>query len=183
MLNFKKLITLIVVAQLFSGAVFSKENATEASKPQVDLNLQEIALPSEVKDLDKHSGSIFYNNSVRNKVLVPVHIWGEIKQSGLHFMPTDTTLIKGLSLAGGPNSAAKLEDVIVIRNSSEGKSKEFKFDLSEGGDASAHQFKIESGDTIFLKKDTFFENRSYYTGLVGIVVTILSTFIIVQKVK
>jgi hypothetical protein len=165
-----------MIIQLFSYSAFSAEQAKS------DINLQEVALPSEVKDLGKQSGSIYYSNSVKNKVLIPVHMWGEIKQSGLHFVPSDTTLVKGLSLAGGPTSSAKLEDIVLVRNTN-GAFKEMKFDLSKGGDVDAHQFKIESGDTIFLKRDTFSENRAYYTSLIGIFITVLSTFVIVQKVK
>lgn len=180
MLLFKKIICLILVTQFFSNAVFAKEALPSS---EAELNLQEIALPSDVKDIEKHSGSIFYNNSVRNKFLIPVHMWGDIKQSGLHFIPTDTTLIKGLSLAGGPSNSANLNDIVVIRNSPDGKFKETSFDLSDGGDAKAHQFKMESGDTVFIRKETFYENRNYYTSLIGIFLTVLSTFVIVQKVK
>lgn len=176
---FKKFLSSLIIAQLFSCAIL----AGEAPAAKAELNLQELALPSEVKDLPKSTGAIYYSTSVKNKVLIPVHMWGEIKQSGLHFIPSDTTLVKGISLAGGPNSLARLDNVVLIRNSNSGSFKEIDFDLSKGGDASAHQFKIESGDTIFIKKDTFYENRAYYTGLIGIFITVLSTFVIVNRVK
>lgn len=178
MLNIKKILSSLIIAQLLSVAVY----AGEAPTSQSEFNLQEITLPSEVKDLGKSSGAIFYSNAVKNKILVPVHFWGEVKQSGLHFLPSDTTLIKGLSLAGGPTTLAKLDKVVLTRKSASGI-KEIDFDISEGGDANAHQFKIESGDTIFVKKDTFYENRNYYTSLIGILMTVLSTMVIVNKVK
>ncbi len=177
--NLKKFISVVIIYQLFAVTAFS----AESPPPQSDFNLQEITLPSEVKDLTKVPGSIYYSTSVKNKVLVPVHIWGEIKQGGLHFIPSDTTFVKGISLAGGPLSTANLEDIVLIRSSQKGQFQEMEFDLSEGGDSSAHQFKIEAGDTIFIKKDTFYENRSYYTSLIGIFITVLSTFVIVQRVK
>jgi hypothetical protein len=177
----KKIITLILIYQLSILSAFAAETpATTAG--QNEFNLQEIALPSEVKDLGKHTGSIYYSSSVKNKVLIPVHMWGEVRQSGLHFIPADTTFVKGLSLAGGPTSVADLEDIVLIRNSEKGKPKEIEFDLSEGGDINAHQFKIEAGDTIFVKKDKFTENRAYYTSLIGIFITVLTTFVIVNRV-
>jgi hypothetical protein len=179
---YKKLLSVVIIFQLFVCSV----SVTEASGlvgAQSEFNLQEIALPSEVKDLPKNPGALYYSNSVKNKVLIPVHMWGEIKQSGLHFVPSDTTFVKGISLAGGPTSAAKLENIVLIRSTPNGSFKEIEFDLSKGGDASAHQFKIEPGDTIFIKKETFYENRNYYTSLIGIFITVLSTFVIVQKVK
>lgn len=176
---FKKLLSSVIVIQLFACSLFAAETAA----PKSELNLQEIALPSEVKDVGKQGGAIYYSTSVKNKVLIPVHMWGEIKESGLHFIPADTTFIKGLSLAGGPTSAARLDDVVLIRSTPAGGFKEIEFDLSKGGDASVHQFKMESGDTVFIKKDTFVENRNYYTSLVGIFLTVLSTFVIVNRIK
>jgi hypothetical protein len=177
-----KFLTLILVSQLFQTQIFAAESAKESVPKQSELNLQEITLPSEVKDLPKQSGSIYYNSSVKNKVLIPVHIWGDVKQAGLHFLPSDTSFIKGLSLAGGPGSTANLEEIKLIRTNSNGSIKELNFDLSRGGDQNAHEFKIESGDTVFVKKDTFMENRSYYTGLISIALTIASTFFILKKV-
>jgi hypothetical protein len=179
MLYFKKSLFAVIIIQIFASSAF----ALEATAPKSELNLQEIALPSEVKEVGKQGGSIFYSTSVKNKVLIPVNMWGEIKLSGLHFVPSDTTFIKGLSLAGGPTSSANLEKVVLIRGAPNGTFKEIEFDLSKGGDANAHQFKIESGDTIFLKKETFYENRNYYTSLIGIFITVLSTFVIVNRVK
>lgn len=174
-----KFLSAFIVYQVLTLQAFGAEEVN----PKSELNLQEITLPSEVKDLSKSPGSIYYSTSVKNKVLIPVHMWGEIKQTGLHFVPSDTTLIKGLSLAGGPGTFADLEDIVLKRPASDGTIKEVEFDLSDGGDLKAHQFKLEAGDTVFVKKNTFYENRSYYTSLIGIVLTVVSTFFIIEKVR
>ena len=184
MLNINKIFSVVIIVQLFSCSVWAAaKNSTNAPTAQTEFNLQEIALPSEIKEMGKQQGSIFYDISVKNKVLIPVNIWGEVKQSGLHFVPSDTTFVKGMSLAGGPTSSGKLEDIVLSRNLPNGSFKEYTFDLSKGGDEATKQFKIESGDIIFVKKETFYENRAYYTTLVSIMITILSTFVIVQKIK
>lgn len=166
---------------MFTCSLFAA-TTNAASSAQGEFNLQEITLPSEVKDMGKNPGSIYYSTSVKNKVLIPVHMWGEIKQSGLHFVPSDTTLIKSLSLAGGPSSFANLDDITVTRSTANGTFKEIEFDLSKGGDQNAHEFKMEAGDTVHIKKETFYENRTYYTGLISIFITVLSTFFIISKV-
>lgn len=167
---------------MFTCSLFAAAT-NAASSAQGEFNLHEITLPSEVKDMGKNPGAIYYSTSVKNKVLIPVHMWGEVRQAGLHFVPADTTLIKGLSLAGGPSSTAKLDGIVLTRGTPAGTFEEIDFDLTKGGDAAAHQFKIESGDTIFVKKETFYENRSYYTSLIGLFLTVVSTFIIVQRVR
>jgi hypothetical protein len=173
----KNLICVVLIAQSLTVSVcFSEE------KLKSELNLQDIALPSEVKDLGKQSGAIYYNTSIKNKALVPAHFWGEITKSGLHFIPTDTTLIKGLSMAGGPTSVAELEEIKLSRIDGNGKLSEYAFNLSNGGDQESFNFKIESGDTIFIPKSTYYENRAYYTGLISIFISIVSTFFIVSKI-
>lgn len=178
MKRIKELIWLVIVAQFLSVSVcFSEE------KLKAELNLQDIALPSEVKELGKQQGAIYYNSSIKNKPLIPTQFWGEVQKPGLHFIPTDTSLIKGLSMAGGPSGGADLGEVKLSRLGSDGKLKEYSFNLEEGGNQDSFQFKIEQGDTIFLRKDTFSENRAYYTSLISIAISVISTFFIVSKIK
>ncbi len=178
MKKIKKIITVLLCLNL---SLISLTYAQD--KMDNNLSLQEITLPSEVKDLGKQSGSIYYNNSVKNKVLIPTHIWGEVIRPGLHFIPTDTTLIKELSMAGGPSGSAKIDDIILTRTLRDGKVSQHEFNLSEGGALDAHAFKLEPGDSIFVKKDQFREDRSYYTSLIGIAISIISTVVLLQSVK
>ncbi len=183
----RKLLTVIICNQLLIFSLgYAQEVEPEVTKPAIaqtkDLNLQELTLPSEVKDIGKQSGTIYYNSSVKNKVLIPTHFWGEVNRPGLHFVPNDTTLIKGLSMAGGPSGNAKLSEVSLSRNTTDGKVKQYVFNLDSGGELDAHQFKIEPGDSVFIKKDHFLEDRNYYTSWIGIVISIISTIVLLQKV-
>ncbi|GAB4020668.1 MAG: hypothetical protein Fur0010_23460 [Bdellovibrio sp.] len=147
-----------------------------------NYDIRELALPSEVKDLSKSTGSIYYSPSIKGKVLIPVNVWGDVGRTGLHFVPADTTLIMGLSLAGGPGTHAKLDEIKLTRVEN-GKNKEYQFDLSEGGKADAQAFTLKPGDTIFVENDKFFENRAYYTSLIGVVATILSSILLYRQVR
>ena len=180
--TFKKILVLIIVGQLISFTAMAEES-DQVNKVNPELNLQEIALPSEVKDLGKQPGAIYYSTSVKNKVLIPAHFWGEVNRAGLHFIPNDTNLVKGLSMAGGPSGTAKLEDITLTRNMPDGTIKQYNFNLASGGNAEAYKFKIESGDSIFIKKDRFLEDRNYYTGWIGITISIISTILVLNKVK
>jgi protein involved in polysaccharide export with SLBB domain len=44
-----------------------------------------------------------------------VHVWGEVQRPGLYSVPTGTTLLDLLSLAGGPTSDARLNSVRLVR--------------------------------------------------------------------
>lgn len=183
MKKINKMVSVVLCIQMLSISSGYAQDKGDGLKLNSELSLQEIALPSEVKDLGKQSGSIFYNTSVKNKVLIPTHFWGEVGKPGLHFIPTDTSLVKGLSMAGGPNGSARLDDITLTRTSADGKLVQHEFNLAEGGDAEAFNFKLAPGDSIFIKKDQYREDRGYYTSLIGIAISIISTVVLLQNVK
>lgn len=149
-------------------------------KKELDLNI--LALPSEVKNVSKSSGSVYYSPSVKGKILIPVNIWGEVKRSGLHFVPLETSLVEGLSFAGGPTNNGKLDTVKLSRRDGQNINSEI-YDLSQGGNDKANLRLLKPGDTIFIEKSTFSEDRAYYTSLFGVIATILSSILIYRQVK
>lgn len=176
----KKLIILISIIQMSCPSfVLADEKSSPAAPPGA---FKDFALPSDLEGIKKEAGSLYYSNSTKGKVLIPVNVWGEVNKSGLHFVPVDTNLVQGLSLAGGPKSSGVLGNVKLTRNV-DGKIQEFKFDLEEGGTIEAYQLKLNPGDTIFVEKEYFYENRAYYTGLISVVATILSSVILYREIK
>ncbi len=180
-------ITLVLLIQLlFLNQVNCQErpetnNPAEVKKPD-RFTINELALPSEVRDLPKKMGSIYYSPSIKDKVLVPINFWGEIKDSGLHFIPVDTSLVSGISLAGGMNSSADLNG-IQISSFENVQLQKFKFALTQGMTDEAAKFTLKPGDVVFVEKSNFFENRSYYTSLVGIIATMLSTYVLYKQIQ
>lgn len=173
-----KFTTFLTIFSLLSSPItFAKKNPKKSQ-----YNIRELALPSEVENIGKKAGAIYYSPSVKGKVLMPVHFWGEIKNSGLHFMPVETNLINGLSLAGGPNTTAELDKIKVTTKRS-GKRESLEFDLSEGGAVDLGDFKLEPGDTVYVPKDNFRADRNYYTSLTGVILTLLSSILIYQQVR
>lgn len=147
-----------------------------------EIELQDLALPTDTKDLRKISGAVYYSTTNKNKALMPVHFWGEVGRPGLHYIPVDTSLVKGLSFAGGGGSTAKLDDLNVNRLEN-GTVTQREFDLSGGGGVEAHNFMLKPGDTVFIKKNRFYENRAYYTSLIGVAVSILSTVLLFRAIQ
>lgn len=113
---------------------------------------------------------------------MPVHFWGEVGRSGLHYIPVDTKLVKGLSFAGGGSNSADLSEVVINRLDGK-KVKRMEFNLSEGGDIEAHEYTLQPGDTVYIPKDRFFENRTYYTSLVAVAVAILSSVLLYYRIQ
>ncbi len=173
----KKYTSLILVFQLFFISISS---LAEDTGPKAAS--REFALPSEFEGIRKEGGAFYYSPTSKGKVLVPINVWGEVNKGGLHFVPTNTDLIQGLSLAGGPKSTAALDKVKLIRNENN-KIAEYEFDLSKGGNAEAFNMKLDSGDTIFIEKEFYYENRAYYTGLFSVIATVLSSVILYRQIK
>ena len=167
-----------VIFSLLVPASYAQNKAKKSPK----FNLKELVMPSEVGTLGKKGGSIYYSPAIKDKVLIPVHMWGSVSTAGLHFLPIDTSIINGISLAGGPTSTAKLSTIKLNRKES-GKIKTYKFDLSDGGDQKAFDMTLKPGDTIFIEKSNFIANRAYYTSLISIVTTILSSVLLYQQIK
>ena len=169
---------LSILTLLFvSNPAYSKNQTKKSSH---NYNIRELTLPSELKELGKSSGSIYYSSPIKGKVLIPVHIWGAIGKSGLHFLPVDTTLVQGISFAGGLSTGA-ISDDIRITKKIKNKIFNYSFDLSDGGKKEAHAYQLAPGDIVFVEKSHFYENRAYYTGLIGVAITILSTVILYSK--
>lgn len=176
----RKFLSILLIFTL--GQVSFAKSKKQKKDTSPNYNIRELALPSEVENVGKKGGAIYYSPSVKGKVLIPVHFWGQIKNTGLHFVPVDTSLINGISLAGGPSSTAEFEDVYVTTKRN-GKREKFNFDISEGGDIDIEDFKLQPGDTVFIPKDNFFQNRTYYTSLFGVVVTVLSSILLYRQVQ
>ena len=92
--------------------------------------------------------------------------------------------MRGLSLAGGPTGTARLDNISLTRKNFEtNKYEEYSFDFEKGGESDIHNFKLRPGDTIFIEKNEFINNRAYYTSLVSVVATILSSILVYREVK
>lgn len=145
-----------------------------------DLSFKEIILPSEVEKMQKFAGAVYYNKSSKGKVLIPVHVWGQVSKPGLHFIPAQTSFISGLSMAGGPRDFSRLDNIKLIRK----KDKDIdtlEFDLSTGGSQDAYFFSLKPNDTIFVERSTYYEDRAYYTSLISVFVTVLSGFVLYNQ--
>lgn len=189
----KTTLSIIITQLISSGNCFAQISAGEAKveqvikkevvvkKKNVNFDLKELALPSEVSNISKKGGAIYYSPAIKGKVLMPVNIWGAISRPGLHFVPINTNIIKGLSFAGGPSSTADLSNIKLTRLN-ESKVVESEFDLGAGGGEREYTTVLQPGDTLFIKKDTWSENRNYYTSLVGVIATILSSVLLYRQI-
>jgi len=160
-------------------------NAAEmgaSTGPTEKISLKDLALPSETQNIEKKPGAFFFSPTSKGKVLVPVNFWGEVAITGIHYIPIDSDLVTGLSLAGGPKSTARLDNITLTRKQ-ENTVKQYSFDLTKGGETDAYKMKLGPGDTVFVERSFYVENRTYYTSLFGVIATILSSVLLYREVK
>lgn len=148
-----------------------------------DYDLNKLALPSETQGLKKATGSIYYSPSIKGKVLIPVHFWGYFQRPGLHFVPVESSLLEGVSYAGGPNLQGKIDNVKLMRKNDKGNFENTYFNLEKGGGNEAALKELRPGDMIFVEKDYWQENRAYYTSLVAVFATVLSSILLYRQVR
>lgn len=60
-------------------------------------------------------GSEFISGYFKGAVLMPVRLWGAVKKPGLHHVPSGTDLMQLITLAGGPNADAEMDEVVIKR--------------------------------------------------------------------
>ncbi len=147
-----------------------------------NVSFQDLVLPSEVEGMSKSTGNVYYSPVVRDRALIPVHIWGAVQRPGLHFVPTGTSLIEAISIAGGPATNARLRNVRLTRGDSDQLVNRF-FNLTEGGGHEAYLYELQARDNIFIERSLLVENRNFYTSLVGVAATILSSVLVVREIK
>jgi protein involved in polysaccharide export with SLBB domain len=71
---------------------------------------QNILSPDQLSN----SPSVYYYGQGQG-VQIDINLWGEVKKTGKMIVPYTTDIISLISLAGGPTSNAKLDEIRIIR--------------------------------------------------------------------
>jgi hypothetical protein len=61
------------------------------------------------------SGNEYFSSNPNYKILMPVHVWGEVNSPGIHYLPVGTSMSLAISAAGGPKADASLPDIRLNR--------------------------------------------------------------------
>lgn len=62
------------------------------------------------------SNAEYYSASPEVRVVMPVNIWGNVREPGLHFLPIGSSLQQSISAAGGPSETADLSTIRILRS-------------------------------------------------------------------
>jgi hypothetical protein len=86
-----------------------------------------------------------------DEITMPVNVWGEVRNPGLHLIPWDSDLRDALSAAGGPTSLADLSAVRIISTGIE-----IKYDLNAFLSGNGASLPVMEPDaTVFIGKSDY----------------------------
>ncbi len=153
---------------------------------------QTFAATSEAGKASKYnlsSPSEFVFESYPNQELIPIRLLGAVKNAGLYHVPANMKLTTLLSLAGGTNTEADLENIVigndqknvVAPNGEEKKS--LNVNLEEVLKAGAkNDYTLSSNDIVLIKnKSPLISNDSFrIISIVSVVLTALLTAVVIK---
>ncbi|MBC8144070.1 MAG: SLBB domain-containing protein [bacterium] len=62
------------------------------------------------------TGGAYFNYSDQGEYIINVNLWGFVGSPGRYSVPSTTTLIQLISLAGGPTDRARLSDIRILHD-------------------------------------------------------------------
>ena len=108
-----------------------------------------------------------YISSDDGTLLMYVNIWGHVKNPGTYLVYDGIDLLTLISLAGGPNTGANLNNIKIIHNSQEDQIT--RINLNQYIKDNRSSFSIKPRDTIYIKESL----GSYLFTKVNLINTIL----------
>ncbi len=124
--------------------------------------------------------SVNYYYAKPGDITITVSIWGFIQRPGLYEVASSTNLINLISLAGGPNSYAKLTDVNVVRvrKDKDGNltRSEFTVNLKDLTHVTQKEIELKPGDVIYVNHTAWYTVKEVFSVASGIGIFMTSIY-------
>ena len=66
-------------------------------------------------NLGPRASAEYFSTVPEAGLLIPINIWGNVREPGIHFVPSGSNLLQSLSAAGGPTESADISAVRILR--------------------------------------------------------------------
>lgn len=117
------------------------------------------------------ASSEYYSTIPDAKLLIPVHVWGEIKEPGLHFVPLGSSISEAISSSGGPLTTASMPEVELRRKNDVKDVNIFRAGFNE---------KVVANDTIVVQRSMKADLPLYFGGI-SILISLASLVVLLTK--
>jgi hypothetical protein len=163
---------------LFTYSILVNQSFSSTMTETVKVSKYNLSSPSE-----------FVFESYPNQDLIPIRLLGAVKNAGLYHVPANMKLTTLLTLAGGTNTEADLENIIIGNDQQEvispkGESKKslninLEDVLKEGA---KNDYTLNSNDIVLIKnKSPLVSNDSFrIISIVSVLLTTVLTAVIIR---
>jgi hypothetical protein len=156
---------------------------------QFSFAQDDIQIGSSYSDLRNQRQGGLFDYSDPSSVNIKVQLWGYVKYPGSYIVPARTTLNELISLAGGPNEDAILNDIRVIKTKEDSSIIMLKFNYNdfmweENFKTKPNIVRLQAGDVVvvpgepryFLRQDV-----SFYLSIVTALASLAALIISITK--
>lgn len=92
-----------------------------------------------------------------SRLLIEVHVWGEVNRPGLHRVPDGSTVLDAISLAGGPTQYASVSKVRLTHAGNDSRrSQKIDIDRYAQGSEGSQPPVLRPGDMITVPRNARF---------------------------
>jgi len=116
--------------------------------------------------------SEYYPSSGEVKIVIPIQVWGEVNQPGVHYVKPNAKVSEVIGAAGGPTGNADIDDVRII---SKGKKKYLSL-----FDNDLDKYQLRPNDTIYID-DSWKNELPLIFGGVTTIVSVLTLYFVTKK--
>lgn len=122
----------------------------------------------------------FKNSNRQNRLLIEVNMVSGVQQKGIHQVPDTTNLVEMVSLAGGPESNARLSEVYVKRKTKGGYAT-LEFDLEKLVTSPRIEYpQMQDGDVVMIERSSM---ETWYTvlSILGVTAGIVVSGLVIRN--
>lgn len=117
--------------------------------------------------------SEYFSSNPTQRLLVPVNIWGAVREPGIHYVPLNSTLTEVISSAGGPALDASVSDIKLQRLGQQDAS----LNLYKQGQTE----RVQAHDTIQVDQTRWQVNLPIIFGGIGVGISVITLFAVILK--
>lgn len=104
-------------------------------------------------------------------MLIPVNIWGNVREPGVHYVPIGSSLMQSVSAAGGPSENADFSNVRLLQ----GNKHTYADLLKTSGPV------VQANDTIYVQKSYKADLPLIFSGIATIVSIVTLYYVVKQN--
>jgi hypothetical protein len=156
---------------------------------QISFAQDDIQIGSPYNQFRNQPYGAYYDYSDPSSLNIKVQLWGYVKYPGFYIVPARSTINELISLAGGPNEQAILEDIRVIKTKADSSTVMLRYNYNElmwedDLKTEVKFVRLQAGDIVVVPGEPRYflrENISYYLSIVTTLASLAALIISITK--